>query len=417
MSKLLSTFILLLPNLILTQNLPQQLADAQSQKVALEKQMAEADALIETVKLKILQNDLQTIGLPALLPGEEIINHAAMSLVYSEAHEQAKWVAHVITPDIITASNGRSNDFRIDPKIPTGTTIEQDYFLKSPNGEGDFNYDGFGYDRGHLAPSADFRWSKTAVSESFYYSNMSPQLADFNRGIWAKLESNLRDYIFKNPESTLYVVTGGFLSDDLPVIERSINKVAIPEFFWKVAIDPKEGRGIAFLLPNKKPDSPLESYVTTIDKIEELTGINFYHNLPDDQENKLESDINQEAWLNDLQDGNVAALTLKTVPVKRSYPTTFAKKFIQKDIEVTVCGTVVSGRTTGTGNKIINLDKKYPKSIFDVFIRKENFFNFSYDPLDLIGQQICITSTVGKMGQTPAMFIESEEVVQIIEAK
>src|SRR5690606_2430798 len=101
---------------------------------------------------------------------------------------QARWVAHIILPDIIDGQVTRSNDFRVDPMVRSGTAVEADYFLQSQKPDGTIEYDGFGYDRGHLAPSADFRWSESALSESYYYSNMSPQLAEFNRNGWAELE-------------------------------------------------------------------------------------------------------------------------------------------------------------------------------------------------------------------------------------
>ena len=123
-------------------------------------------AEIEEVKLDLLRQDLHRNGLPAVQAGEKIIHHSALSLVYDEEHEQAKWVAHIITKDIRTGNESRSNDFREDPKVATGSAVEKDYFLKFLQADNNYTYDGYGYDRGHLAPSADFRWSAKALSES-----------------------------------------------------------------------------------------------------------------------------------------------------------------------------------------------------------------------------------------------------------
>jgi endonuclease G, mitochondrial len=150
---------------------------------------------LEDYKFDQLKIDLDKTGLPKTLPGEEVVYHLAYALVYNEAYEQAKWVAHIILPDVRRGNEGRSNDFRPDPLVKTGSATEADYFLRIPLTDSTFKYDGFGYDRGHLAPSADFRYSKRALSESYYYSNMSPQVAAFNRGRWAELEDVLREYV------------------------------------------------------------------------------------------------------------------------------------------------------------------------------------------------------------------------------
>ena len=135
------------------------------------------------------KQEIKNILLPELKPGEDLIEHSALFLVYDEQHEQSKWVAHKISQNISEGSVGRTNDFREDTLIKTGSASEKDYFTKSLNEQGKYSYNGYGFDRGHLAPSADFRWSKTALSESYFYSNMSPQLPEFNRKGWAKLEN------------------------------------------------------------------------------------------------------------------------------------------------------------------------------------------------------------------------------------
>lgn len=334
-----------------------------------------------------------------------------MQLVYSEEHEQAKWVAHIITPDIMSGQVTRSNDFREDPKIKTGTAVEKDYFLKTEKADGTFDYDGFGFDRGHLAPSADFRWSQTALSESYFYSNMAPQRPKFNREKWAELEGKLRGYIYANPESELIVLTGPVLSDDLPKIERSVNGVSIPEKFWKVALDLQNNRAIAFLIPNKKTQYPLSMYATSIDDIEELTGLDFFNNLDASVQSKLESSFTVADWLPETAAGDVDPLYPPSLP-KGYFNTIQANQKNGKDC--TVCGTVVGARRSRKGNILLNLDKQFPNQIFTVFIRKEHIINFGYDPeLEFKGKAICIKSQIQKMGSTPAAFITSEEQLEL----
>jgi endonuclease G len=110
----------------------------------------------------------------------EIIKHSYYTLAYSEENEQAYWVYYVLTPEEINGTQTRTDDFRPDPAVSTGSASLADY-------------SGSGYDRGHLCPAADMKLNKTSMSETFYLSNMSPQLAGFNRGIWSTVEDQVRN--------------------------------------------------------------------------------------------------------------------------------------------------------------------------------------------------------------------------------
>lgn len=369
---------------------------------------------IENTKLDFYHQALVANGLPALKSEETIIHHTLLSLVYSELHEQAKWVAHVISPDILNGTVSRSNDFREDPKVKTGTAIEEDYFLQIINKKGATDYDGFGWDRGHLAPSADFRWSKKALSESYFYSNMSPQTPDFNRKSWAALENNLRAYVYRE-QVPLFVVTGGILTPDLPVIERSIQKVAIPQFFWKVAVDLENKRGIGFIMPNQLADYPTEHYATTIDEIEQLTGIDFYAALADDLEQSIEHQKQTKDWFKVVALGDVEPLDFSALPTKH-FNTIIGKRQAGHNKAVHICGTVVRARTTRKGNVLFNLDKAYPNEIFNVFINKDNLIHFPNNPVkDYLNQQICAYGEVGKIGKTPTIYVEDGKQIKLLE--
>jgi endonuclease G len=341
--------------------------------------------------------------------------HQAMALSYSEEHEQAAWVAHIILPDIIEGEVTRTNDFREDPLVRSGTAVEADYFLKFSQPDGSFQYDGFGYDRGHLAPSADFRWSETALSESYYYSNMSPQLADFNRVAWADLESTIRGYIFRNPDRQLYVVTGGILEEDLPVIERSLNRVSIPNYFFKVVLDLKGETGIGFMMPNRRLDYPLESYAVSIDEVEKQTGYDFFANLPDDVEEGMEQKVDKRKWLPEVTAGDVEPIYAPSLAAG-SFNTAQAKLYMGSGETINVCGQVVSTRYSRSGNLWLNLDKKFPNQIFSVYIRKADLINFSFDgEKHWINQQVCFTGKVQNMNGTPTLRIEREEEARLLE--
>jgi len=131
------------------------------------------------------------------------------------------------------------------------------------------------------------------MSESFYMSNMSPQEPSFNRGIWKKLESTVRNWAVK--EDTIYVVTGGVLSSSKGSIGP--NRVTVPEYYYKVIYDPTgEKKMIALVLPNKKCTKHLQVYVVSVDHIENITGIDFSPALPDKLENNLESNVTAAKW-------------------------------------------------------------------------------------------------------------------------
>ena len=209
----------------------------------------------------------------------ELIKHTFYSLSYVEDHEQAEWVHYKITPLMLKGNVKRTNYFKIDRKVSTGSANTKDY-LKS------------GYDRGHLAPAADMKLSKLSMSESFYMSNVSPQKHSFNAGAWLKLEKLVRAWA---KTSELYITTGGVLNSKyLKTIGN--NNVSVPEKFYKIIYDPRNQKIIAFLMANEKLDLPIEKYIVTVDEIESLTGIDFYHQLDDELEEKLESTILKRQW-------------------------------------------------------------------------------------------------------------------------
>ncbi len=367
----------------------------------------------ESLMLAYLRSQIKAYGLPKLEKGDTLIVHKAFMLVYSEKHEQAKWVAHIISTEILDGGEGRSNDFRVDPLVKTGSAEEKDYFIrKTVNGKK--QYEGFGYDRGHLAPSADFKWSKQALSESYFYSNMSPQLATFNREGWAKLEGMLRNYVYEN-KVPLFVVTGPVLTDDLQAIAKSKNQVSIPKYFFKVAYDKQNSKAICFLVPHKELEYPIEYYAVSIDSAEAFTGIDFFANLNDSIENIIEAETDYKPFL--PQKGRSDIVPIRDLP-KNCVNTVQARKFVGKDKKVKVCGTVVSTHKSKKGHVFINLDKSFPNQIFSITIWASNIVNFSYKPeSELTGKRICVTGKVIDYKGTPSMYIESEKQIKFLDSE
>jgi len=209
----------------------------------------------------------------------QIVEHFAFSICYDEQSEQAKWVLYELTSSEVNGSYKRTNDFRVDPNIRTGSASLSDY-------------KGSGYDRGHLAPAGDMKWSYQAMSESFYMSNMSPQNASFNRGIWRVLESQVRNWA--NARGEIIVITGAVLSNPLHFI--GINKVAVPSYYYKVILDTKRQEVLALILPNQKGKHQLIQYTVPVDYLEGVTNIDFFPFLDDNLENKIESVTVLDNW-------------------------------------------------------------------------------------------------------------------------
>lgn len=135
----------------------------------------------------------------------------------------------------------------------------------------------------------------SSMSDSFYMSNMSPQHPSLNRGLWSKLESYVRTWAYEN--GSVHIVTGPVLTKyTYPTIGD--NKVAVPEFYYKVILDYSlpELKAIGFILPNEKVSGELSSYAYSIDYVEGFTGIDFFPSLLDSDEEELESRYDLSLW-------------------------------------------------------------------------------------------------------------------------
>ena len=220
--------------------------------------------------------------LPTSTTGQ-VVHHDYYCLSYSEEHEQPEWVAYELTRESLIIPNvPRTGNFRPDPKVSKASASDRDYR-------------GTGYDRGHMVPAGDMAFSEDAMSQTFYMSNMSPQIRNFNGGIWRELEENVRDWAYKNKH--LYIVTGPVLNN---IRERiGYNQVSVPDKYFKVILDYTEPelKAIAFLMSNEISYQPLQKYATTIDEVEAITGIDFFPNLLQDSiEEKLESTFDISKW-------------------------------------------------------------------------------------------------------------------------
>lgn len=212
----------------------------------------------------------------------QIIEHKYYTLSYSEKHEQAEWIAYELKKNNIKNNDYKRPHFVKDPKVKTGSADWQ-------------NYKNSGFDKGHLCPAGDMEFSINAYYDTFFTSNISPQLHDFNAGIWNRLEQKVRYWASKY--DGVYVITGGVLQPSLQTI--GLEKISVPKYFYKIVLDNSNGeyKMIAFLVPNKKSNKPLYEFVVTVDLVEKMTGIDFFPQLDDKTENSLEKNSNYKNWI------------------------------------------------------------------------------------------------------------------------
>ena len=215
----------------------------------------------------------------------EEVHHNYYSLGYDESIEQARWVTYQLTRESLKIPNvPRADRFLVDPLVSSRSAKHNDY-------------SGSGYSRGHLAPAGDMAFSEKAMQESFYMSNMTPQISGFNGGIWRELEETVRDWAYQNGE--LYVATGPIFTKVTKKIGKT-SKVGVPDAFYKIIVDKGKGseKGIAFLIPHEVSDQHLRDYVVSIDEIEEVIKLDFFDELYRSErvEKKVESEVSIGQW-------------------------------------------------------------------------------------------------------------------------
>lgn len=212
----------------------------------------------------------------------QVVKHDYYMLSYNEKFEQAEWVAYELKKAYIKNNDFKRPYFNEDPKVTTGSADWR-------------NYKQSGYDKGHLCPAGDMEFNKKAYEDTFFTSNISPQVPEFNNGIWNRLEQKVRYWAVKY--DGIYVVTGGVLTDSKTTIGKE--KVLVPNFFYKVLLDESNGKYkmIAFLVPNEKSERPLYEFVVSVDAIEKLTGIDFFPQLDDKIEDALEKNTDYKSWI------------------------------------------------------------------------------------------------------------------------
>lgn len=213
---------------------------------------------------------------------EQILKRTGYVASYNKTTLLPNWVAWHLTAERTEGSAKRSGvDFAEDTEVPEPRATDWDYYNS-------------GYDRGHMCPAADNKWSKKAMEESFLFTNMCPQNGNLNRGDWNEMEMACRKWAKKYGD--LYIVCGPILYKGK---HKTIgkNKVVVPEAFFKVVLRTSDNpQAIGFIYKNTSGNRPKDSYVNTVDEVERITGIDFFPSLPDDVEKNVEATADIANW-------------------------------------------------------------------------------------------------------------------------
>ena len=212
-----------------------------------------------------------------------LIHYIGMDVSFNPEAHLPNWVAWELSGAKAQGSEPRDKSFEADPNVPG---------CAQP---GDYKYSG--YDRGHMAPAADMKWSKTAMRESFYLTNVAPQIHSLNNGAWKRLEEKCRQWAVL--DSVIYIVCGPVLTDGYTE-KIGTTGVVVPQRFFKVVIAPYADppRGIGFIMPNGVVKGGMQQAACTIDEVEAITGLDFFAALPDTIENTVERQCNFNQWSN-----------------------------------------------------------------------------------------------------------------------
>lgn len=219
---------------------------------------------------------LEGLELPVIREEDELIlKRLGFTVSYNKTWKIPNWVAWTLTPERTMGKVKRADDFLPDPDLgESHRATDADYYRAR-------------YDRGHMAPAGDMKWDEQAMQESFYLSNICPQAPNLNRGDWRILEENCREWAAKG--NTLYIVCGPIVEKGKQSKRIGKNKVMVPDHFFKVILwVGSEPQAIGFIFPNDDCDKVLFDYAVSVDKVETVTGMDFFHALPDDLEEQVE---------------------------------------------------------------------------------------------------------------------------------
>ena len=244
---------------------------------------AEAETATKKAVAKVTNRKLE---LPARLKHtpERIVEHTGFTLSFNREHNNPNWAAWELTADEAKGTLPRANDFEPDPKLPKNHQVTHADYTRS------------GYDRGHMVPAADMKWDSKAMNDCFYMSNICPQTHALNAGGWETLESACRRWA--KQEGSVYIVCGPVYKGTKHKTIGKDLKITVPEGFFKVVLSMREGKekAIGFYYANSNAKQSMAQTATTVDEIEALTGMDFFINIDDYLEERIESTFSLKQW-------------------------------------------------------------------------------------------------------------------------
>lgn len=214
-----------------------------------------------------------------------IKRYAAMTVNFNYSYKVPNCVSYVLTSNMIDITNGPNAEHRRNYK-----------FYADPSVRGCpewYEYRGSGYDRGHMAPANDMRWSRQSMSDCFLMTNICPQDHDLNGGSWNKLELKIHDWAKRHGK--IIVATGPIFNGNSRRIGQN-NDIVVPAGFFKVVLDPGRNRAIGFIYENHEGVGGVARHACSVDEVERITGHDFFSALPDNVENAIESTYNFNQW-------------------------------------------------------------------------------------------------------------------------
>lgn len=206
---------------------------------------------------------------------QELVPYTGMTVSFNRDTHEPNWVAWELLGEETSGDSGREPGFNVDDNV-RGCATPADYRNT-------------GFDRGHMAPAGDMKWHPQAMRESFFMTNICPQAQELNRGAWKKLEEKCRQRA--QADSSLIIICGPLFDKTGPSARIGGSGVAVPQQFFKVILAPyvEHPWAIGFIMPNSYVEGGMQKTAVPVDKVEELTGYDFFSALPDDIENDIEA--------------------------------------------------------------------------------------------------------------------------------